>query len=413
MTQQPERHDADDGAPGATDLEALRRQAERNEAVAVAVLQTAVDPIILIDSSGVIVECNRATTDLFGYPHDDLIGRNVSMLMPEPFRSGHDGYLRRYLESGEARIIGIGREVEAQRADGSVFPMSLSVSEVDAADTHLFTGIIHDLTERNRQRDALQAMNVELEVRVGERTAELESSLDELARSNRDLEQFASVASHDLQAPLRNVRQGLELLDEHLQETAGIAFDDEAEELRSLVVDAVVRMEDLIRGLLEFSRLQGETEPEPVDLDELVADVVRSLRLDFEDAGATITVGALPAVRGSRLQLRQVFQNLISNAVKYRSPDRSLHIEVACEGEVDGFVELCVRDNGIGIDPQHHDRVFELFRRAHPGFEGVGLGLAICRRVIERHGGRIWVDSTADEGSTFRFTLASGLPIGP
>lgn len=396
---------SDSSPPEPVDAEALRRLAERNEAISVAILGAAVDPIVVIDRRGIIVDANAATTTLFGYPVEDLVGRNVSVLMPEPFHSEHDGYIERYLASGDPRIIGIGREVEARRADGSVFPMSLAVSEVKAADTHLFTGIIHDLTERNRQRDELQSSNELLEQRVTERTAELERSLEEVARSNRDLEQFASVASHDLQAPLRNVRQGLELLDEHLQEVSGEAFDDEARELRSLVVDAVVRMEDLIKGLLEFARLQGESEQVPVDLAEVIADVSRSLTLDLEDAGGRVVVGQLPQVLGSRLQLRQVFQNLMANSVRYRSDDRPLRIDVSATEAGDGMVEISVADNGIGIDPVHHSKVFELFRRAHPGYEGVGLGLAICRRVVERHGGEISLDSATGEGARFHLTL--------
>ncbi len=386
---------------------ALRERAERSEAVASSILQTAVDPIIVIDTAGVIVDANPATSDMFGYPLEDLVDRNVSMLMPEPYRVEHDGYIHRYLTEGNPRIIGIGREVEAQRADGSVFPMALAVSEIRTEHDHLFTGIIHDLSERNRQRDELRSANVELEERVADRTDQLNTLLDELRRSNQDLEQFAYIASHDLQAPLRNVRQGLELLDEHLEDTIGTSFDDEAHELRDLVVAAVRRMEELIKGLLAYSRVQQSPRDahETLNLHELVADVASMLEPDVVNAGGTIAVEALPTITGNAVQLRQVFQNLIENAIRYRSPDRPLAITIRCREMSESDVLVEVHDNGSGIDSAHHERIFELFRRGQSGYEGVGLGLAICKRVVEGHNGTISVESSVNEGSAFCLRL--------
>ncbi len=381
----------------------LRERAERSEAVATGIFRTAVDPIIVIDIHGLIADANKATSELFGYRRDELLGRNIKMLMPEPYRSEHDGYLERYLAEGEPRIIGIGREVEAQRADGSVFPMALAVSEVITGTDHLFTGMVHDLTERNRQRDRLQAINTQLESRVAERTSQLETLLDELRRSNRDLEQFAYIASHDLQAPLRNVRQGLELLDEHLEETVGSSFDDEAQELRDLVVAAVLRMEELIKGLLAYSRVQlsPADQREHLEMDDVVGDVVAMLAPDVINVGGTITVDKLPALTGDPVQLRQVFQNLIENAIRYRSNDRPLTIHIMARESTESQVVLAVTDNGSGIEEAHHERIFELFRRGHSGYEGMGLGLAICQRIVEGHKGRIWIESQPDAGATF------------
>ena len=374
-------------------------------------LQTAVDPIVIIDTDGSIVEVNAATTTLFGYRPDELIGHNVSMLMPEPYRSLHDEYISRYLREGDPRIIGIGREVEAQRKDGTVFPMSLAVSEVRTERDHLFTGIIHDLTERNAQRDALAVANTVLEAHVAERTERLESLLAEVQRSNRDLEHFAYIASHDLQAPLRNVRQGLELLDEHLMATVGSSFDDEAHELRDLVVAAVARMEALIKGLLEYSRVHRNPKEDQVviDLNVLVGELIELLRDEVAAVGGTIDASNLPTVVAHPLQMRQVFQNLVENALRYRSAQRPLHIAIGTRSEpAEPAMEVIeVRDNGTGIDQAHHDRIFELFRRAHSGYDGVGLGLAICRRIVEGHGGRMWVESATDEGAAFCFSLPS------
>jgi len=371
-----------------------------------AVLATAVDPIIVIDQTGTILEANAATSRLFGYEQPALVGSNVSMLMPEPYRSEHDGYIRRYIETGEAKIIGIGREVEAQRADGTLFPIALAVSEVVDPAGNLYAGIIHDLSDLRAATDSLRRANEQLEQRVEERTAALEQSMEELARSNRDLEHFAYIASHDLQAPLRNVRQGLELLDEHLLATVGSRFDDEAEELRGLVVAAVSRMEELIQGLLMYSRVQRGSSPSRrvVDLAELADEVVKQLRLDLDEAGAIVVTDDLPAVLADPVQLRQVLQNLIQNAVKYHAPGRQPKIVITARG-IDGQWAISVADNGIGVNSSLHERIFELFRRGHPDYEGVGLGLSIAQRIVERHGGRIWVNSEPNEGATFTFTL--------
>ncbi len=373
-----------------------------------AILETAVDPIIVIDGRGVIQEANAATTVLFGHDRDDMVGRNVSMLMPEPYRSEHDRYLQRYLETGEKHIIGIGREVTAQRADGSIFPIALAVSEVAAVDdgARWFTGVIHDLTERFAAQRALEEANRNLEGQVAERTAELRSLLTDLERSNRDLEQFAYIASHDLQAPLRNVRQGLELLDAHLRDTAGTGFDDEAHELQQLITAAVRRMEDLVTGLLHLARVDrlAGRPTDPIDLNELVEELEQLLHVDIQRVEASLTVGELPTVPGDRVQLRQLLQSLLQNALRYRQPDEAPDITITATQSDDEWI-VSVGDDGVGIDEREHERIFELFRRGQTGQEGVGLGLALAQRVAERHDGRIWVESAPGQGATFHVAL--------
>lgn len=372
-----------------------------------AVLRTAVDPIIIIDRFGVMAHVNEATEALFGYDADDLVGQNVSMLMPEPHRAQHDQYLTSYLDTGQASIIGIGREVEARKADGSVVPMALAVSEIKIDGDCWFTGILHDLTNRNKVEEELRKAKESLEERVRERTAQLHDSMAELARSNRDLEQFAYIASHDLQAPLRNVRQGIELLDDHLVESLGHHFDDEANQLRELTVAAVLRMEEMIQGLLSYSRLDrgGDPRQDPIDLRALAEEVIDQMRPELARDGATVEVEKLPTVDGDEIQLRQLLQNLVENAFKYRDPERPLHLTMSASQTEDGMWQISIGDNGIGIDAEQRNRVFELFRRAHPGYEGVGLGLAICQRIVERHGGDIWIEASPSGGSVFHFTV--------
>ena len=373
-----------------------------------AILRTAADPVIIIDEHGIMLKANQATRTLFGYLEEELVGQNVSMLMPEPYRNEHDGYIANYLQTGETKIIGIGREVEAMKADGTVFPMALAVSEVQTESGRMFTGMIHDLTDRRDAERQLKEANERLEQRVAERTRELEASMVELSRSNRDLEQFAYVASHDLQAPLRNVRQGLELLDEHMADTIGQRFDDEARELQGHIVGAVGNMEELIHGLLTYARVD-RGEATTVDLNNVFNHVVGLLQVDIERSGASITAGELPTVNGNETQLRQLLQNLLNNAIQYRSPERPPKITVESAAHNDDWL-VTVTDNGAGVDAEQHGRIFELFRRGSNRKGGVGLGLAICQRIVERHGGTIWVESKPDEGASFHFTLASTQP---
>ncbi len=369
------------------------------------VLATAVDAIVLIDEAGIILQANAATSRVLGSEPGQLAGRNVAELMPEPYRSMHDEYIERYLTTHDARIIGIGREVEALHAEGHLVPVELAVSETETPMGRLFTGVLHDLTERKRIEQMLRDANDTLEHRVQQRTAELEASMAELARSNRDLEQFAYIASHDLLGPLRNVRQGLELLDEHLRETVGDVFDDEAQILRHHVLDGVERMDELIKGLLSYSRVErtGSSVDARVDLAEVVHDVVDEQKYQLAE-DVVFDVGDLPHVAGDRVQIRQLISNLIQNAIKYRSDDRPLTISVKAFAEGDRW-KIRLSDTGIGVPPDQQARVFDLFRRGHVGYSGTGLGLAICQRIAERHGGSIDVISDGESGSEFSFTL--------
>lgn len=389
-----------------TDLGEANTHALRSEHLLAAVLQTAADPIVVIDETGTMVQVNAATTSLFGYPADEMVGNNVKMLMPDPYHSEHDGYLQRYAATREPHIIGSGREVEARRADGQSFPIQLAVSEANTPDGRFFTGIIHDLTDVRRAQRQLEKVNAELEQRVTARTAQLDESNRELARSNRDLEQFAYIASHDLQAPLRNVRQGLELLNDHLTVELNTPFDGEAKELRDLIDGAVSRMELMIRGLLSYSRVhrREDIRTRPVDLGALAGEVIANLRLDIDQADVEVVVEQLPVVSGDPTLLAQLLQNLVQNAIKYRSKEGKSEIRLRAEPDGDLW-HISVDDNGIGINPALHERIFELFRRGHSGYDGVGLGLAIGQRIVERHGGEIWLTSEPGIGSTFTFSL--------
>ena len=379
-----------------TERERAEAALRDSEARARAVVETAVDAIILIDQWGGVQAFNPAGEDLFGYRAEEVIGQNVSMLMPAPQREEHDDYLQNYLDTSEAKIIGIGREVTGLRKDGSVFPLELSVSETWQDQGRIFIGIIRDITERKRA-DAALAHHIE-----------------ELGRSNAELETFAYVASHDLQEPLRKVQAfGDRLISKYAE-----VLDERGLDYLSRMQDAAERMQTLIQSLLSFSRIGTDAEPHvPVDLDAVVQEVVGDLEVRIQETGAKVEVGDLPTIEADPTQMRQIFQNLIGNALKYRREGVAPVVRVSAE-VVDGAAappngtpaRLCrfrIEDNGIGFEPQFADRIFGIFQRLHGRgeFEGTGVGLAICRKIAERHGGTISAEGRPGAGSCFTVTL--------
>jgi len=252
-----------------------------------------------------------------------------------------------------------------------------------------------DITERKRVEAELARHREHLEELVLRRT-------EDLARSNRDLEQFAYVASHDLQEPLRAVGGFVGLLQQRYQGK----LDEKADGYIGSAVDGVTRMQTLIGDLLSYSRVGTKGRAlEPTEAGESLKDALTNLRASIEESGAVIQVDPLPTVRADAVQLTQLFQNLIANAIKFRS-DRPPEIQIGARREQDGWL-FWVRDNGIGIEPQYAERIFMIFQRLHTRktYPGTGIGLAICKRIVERHGGRIWVESQPGQGSTFYFTL--------
>jgi PAS domain S-box-containing protein len=254
-----------------------------------------------------------------------------------------------------------------------------------SVDRGLIFAVARDVTEQKRVQE------------------ELARHSDELARSNTALEQLSYVASHDLQEPLRMVASYVQLLERRYKGK----LDADADEFIGYAVDGAKRMQELINDLLEYSRVGTKGKPfAPVPLEAVLTRALRNLEIAMEDAHAAVTHDALPEVCGDEGQLVQLFQNLIGNAVKFRG-DRPPRIHVSASRDDDCNWAISISDNGIGIDPQYVDRIFTMFQRLHSRseYEGTGIGLAICRRIVERHGGRIWVESQHGAGSTFTFTL--------
>jgi light-regulated signal transduction histidine kinase (bacteriophytochrome) len=260
-----------------------------------------------------------------------------------------------------------------------------------------------DITERRRDGEELRQAKDELELRVRERTAELQAANAELTRSNQELEQFAYVSSHDLQEPLRMVASYVGLLEVKYKDK----LDKDAHTYISYAADGAKRMQTLILDLLEYSRVRtrGQT-PTITDGEEVLTHTLNNLKIAIQECNAQVTHGPMPRILADEIQLGQVFQNLIENALKFRKTDQPPQIHITAQ-QKDGQWLFKVKDNGIGVAPENHERIFTIFQRLHARsqYPGNGIGLAIVRQIVERHGGQIWVESGLGEGSTFYFMM--------
>ena len=484
-----------------------------------AVMDTVIDGLITIDQHGTVCTFNPAAVKIFGYEPEEVIGRNVKMLMPEPYHSEHDGYLTNYERTGQAKIIGIGREVAARRKDGSVFPIDLGVSEMRVGETSMYVGIIRDITERKQQeanriflgvlldnildglitideRGTILQVNRAVERMFGYKAAELvgqsvnkvmgardatvhdqyishyirggtpkiigvagremlarrkngiifpialgvsemrihgkrvfagllrdisarvaleqekEQFVADLARSNQELDDFAYIASHDLKEPLRGVANNALFLKED--------YDGKLDEKGVKRLDRMVflckRMERLVDDLLYFSRLGRQALAiQPADLNAVIKDIEVLMETTLHEQHAEIVIPKpLPTIVCDLPRITEVFRNLITNAVKYnKSAHKRVEIgfidnpENAQKGESPIFY---VRDNGIGISPEFHREIFRIFKRLNEeddNVKGTGVGLTFVQKIIERHYGRIWLESEMGKGTTFYFAVST------
>ena len=369
--------------------EALRESEGRLRAI----VDTAVDGIITIDERGRIASFNPAASRLFGYAPEEVMGRNVNLLMPEPYRAAHDDYLRNYLSTGDRKIIGIGREVVGLRKDGTEFPMDLAVSETVLGERRIFTGIVRDMSERKRAEEALTRQ-----------ARDLARQAEDLARSNVELERFAYVASHDLQEPMRTVRSFGQLLQRRCAEQ----LTGDAREYLRFITDGVQRMQSLINDLLRFSRETTTSEDfSLVSLNDVLQEVMMDMEIDIEKTSAQVVVGKLPEIWAIPSQMRQLFQNLVSNAIKFRKPGTVPVVQVYQDGQLKDRAQIVIQDNGIGFDPKYAEEIFMVFKRLHSyhEFEGSGVGLSICKKIIERHNGHIRAEAKPGSGARFLVDL--------
>lgn len=370
-----------------TDISA-RKMAEEQFRLAV---DASPSGMVLVDRQGRITLVNAETERLFGYARSEMIGQPVDLLLPERFRAAHPGHLQGFVAHPEARPMGGGRELFGRRKDGTEFPVEIGLNPVRSHDGMRVIAAITDITAR---RAASQA---------------LERQAQELRRSNEELEQFAYVASHDLQEPLRMVASYTELLGERYQGK----LDEKADKFIHYAVDGARRMQRLVNDLLAYSRFgRAQLEIREVDGNVLVKQVLFYIKDRITAADAQVTYGALPIVQGDESQLAQVFQNLVSNALKFRSEaPPKVHIDARLQNEMHVF---SVSDNGIGIDTGDAGRLFQMFQRLHQRgkYEGSGIGLAIVKKIVENHGGKVWFESAPRGGSIFYFSIPAAARTG-
>jgi PAS domain S-box-containing protein len=347
-------------------------------------LESAPDAMVIMNAEGRIELINLQTEKLFGYTSAELLGEPVEVLVPQSLHGAHAAHRREYFVHPKKREMGAGLDLMAVRKDGSEFPVEISLSPLEGPGGISVTAAIRDVTSR---KDATRA---------------LAEKVEELRHSNEQLEQFAHIASHDLQEPLRMVASYTQLRAKRYKGR----LDSDADEFIGYAVDGTQRMKQLIEALLEYSRTGKGSPPVRHFAGELVVEqALANLRVRIEESGAVVTLDPLPVITASDEPLVQIFQNLVGNAIKYRG-ERSPRIHISSSITEAEWI-FSVADNGIGIDPRYFEKIFLIFQRLHgqDEYEGTGIGLAICHRILHQQGGRIWVESEPGQGSTFYFAL--------
>ncbi|MGY4386115.1 two-component system sensor kinase FixL [Pedobacter sp. UYP24] len=386
-----------------------------------AIIESAIDGIITIDDCGLIESLNPAAQKLFGYSIEEVIGKNISMLMPEPDRSGHDGYIARYKHTGEKRIIGTGREVRGLRKDGSTFPFRLAVNEVKYNERNIYTGFIHDLSKEKEAEQRLREYAAELEELVEERTISLRKTVTALKEAKEEVSlslfkekelnqmksRFVSMASHEFRTPLSSIQLSSVLIDKYAE-----PFDNE--NIRKHVIkikNAVGNLTTILNDFLSLEKLEaGNIEPNfiPFDLVKLSEEVTEEMQM-ITKANQNIIyqhTGVESMVKMDQNLLRNCMINLISNAIKYSGEHTFIEFNTELNGKE---CTVTVNDNGIGIPESDQQHLFQPFFRAHNtgSIPGTGLGLNIVLRYAKLMNGELHFESELNKGAKFSLSFKS------
>jgi len=370
-------------------------------------LEAAPDAIMQVDAGGRIILLNRVTEDMFGYSRDELLGQPVEVLIPQELHARHAEHRAHYRKHPMTRTMGSGLALEGIRKDGSRFPVEISLSPSHSADGFRVTAIIRDTTERRVAEERMRRVQEEYTQRLAETNAELELTNRELERANRLKSEFLASMSHELRTPLHTIIGFSELLGEELE---GPLNEKQKRFVQHIHKDSLHLLE-LINDVLDISKIEAdrlELRPEAFDFTALIAESLASVR-SLADAKSHIleTASDVPtAVQADRLRIKQILVNLLSNAIKFTPEGGRIRLEARVQ---DPFVLVSVSDTGVGIPAEEHESIFEKFHQVGATTKGVregtGLGLAITKRLVEQHGGRIWVQSQPQQASTFLFTL--------
>jgi two-component system, LuxR family, sensor kinase FixL len=401
-----------------------------------AIIKTATDGIIIIDERGIIELVNEAAARLFAYSEEELVGQNISMLMPNPHRDVHDTYIQNYIQTGVRKIIGIGREVMGLRKDLSTFPLRLSISEVQLPERMVFTGILHDLSAEKAAEARIKELNQHLEEEVHRRTEELATTINKLLNTNNQLEfeiqerkvaeatlrkneqelrkaiekerelntlksRFVSMASHEFRTPLSTILSSADLLEMYTSE------EQQDKRLRhtTRIKSAVNNLISILNDFLSLSKLEeGKIAITPVEfnLEKFCAEVMDDVQALLKPGQTLQHHGLSPdtVITLDKKMLKNVFINLFSNAIKYSEPGKTIDCFVLIENNE---LNVSIQDHGIGIPEEEQQHLFTRFFRAHnaENIPGTGLGLNIVKRYVELMSGRIHFESTMGEGTTF------------
>jgi PAS domain S-box-containing protein len=361
-----------------------RTQTKAAEKRLQAIVEAAPNGMVMIDEDQKITMVNSCMETMFGYLRDELLGQPLDTLFPERHREKLIENISRYMRKPDLRTFGMAADIYGFHRNGRQIPIEISLSPIQLESGMFVLAVVTDLTEYKKTADTIKRTN------------------ESLRRSNHELEQFAYVASHDLQEPLRKMSSFCSLLAEEY----GDKLEGDGQVYIRYVTDGAGRLRTLIQDLLAFSRISSlEADLSRIDANDALALAMENLEGAIEEVGAKVTHDDLPDVWAIERQFAQLLQNLIGNSIKYRGETRpKIHIGVH---DRTADWEFFVSDNGIGIDREFHERIFGIFKRLHgkEKYGGTGIGLAICMRIVDRLGGKIWVESEEGQGSTFRFTI--------
>jgi PAS domain S-box-containing protein len=350
-----------------------------------AVFDSAPDGVIIADNLGKILLANKQVQKLFGYSQHELIGQDIELLIPKRYHNNHKELRNDYSTKPSSREMGAKRELWARRKDETEFAVEISLSPIKLEDRTLISAAIRDVTGRKRTESEIAIQYLKLE------------------NQNKELEQFTHIASHDLQEPLQTLVSFTKLLK---NEFSG-KLEGDGEKYLDFILLSSLRMQDLVKGLMDYSIIGKERKLGLVDCNQIVKEVLSDVNYRIKETEAVILVNSLPKINGYSTELRQLFQNLISNALKFRKKGVEPEIKISAEKSGEDWL-FSVQDNGIGIAKNDKEKIFTIFKRLHnrDEYEGTGIGLSHCKKIVELHGGNIWVDAAPEGGSIFNFTIS-------